>query len=133
MDESRGFTLDSDNLLWFEVRRYWIIIALMDIPTVEVAPFLRNALIQQIEAEYYMNYVQAYAQFFEDCLAYELGYRGIFGALVGIELKDAQQNLFSAAMAVGSYDNEMGTDKWFGTGAIEAVVSLPKFRSKLYS
>ncbi|GHO84660.1 hypothetical protein [Dictyobacter formicarum] len=123
--------LPIDDLLWFDVRRYWVILALRDVPTIEVAPSLRKALIQQIEAEYYMTYVQSYAHYFEDSICYELGFRGVFGAIAGMELRESYRDLFYANMAVGCYDSEVGMYQWYGTDAIEPLMYENKYRRHL--
>jgi hypothetical protein len=96
---------------WFELRRSSAIVTLHSWRQPLVTIAMRYALEQLIQAEPYSLFDTQQSHSSEDLLAYELGYRGAFGALAGLHINSLRQRLALVAMVVGFYDYTVHPDR----------------------
>jgi hypothetical protein len=93
---------------WFESRRSEVLRALRQWRSSINILAISKALQQAIIAEKYLSSgVEAPLRYFEDLLAYELGYHGVFSMIPGITMGNAHQHMAYMFAAIGEYETEM--------------------------
>jgi hypothetical protein len=95
---------DRETQYWYELHRFLIVWVLHAWMQPNVTATLRSAFEQTIAAEPYALLNTELTQGVEDGLAYELGYRGVFGMLSGMQLNPVRLRLAVTNMVVGFYD-----------------------------
>lgn len=89
---------------------------------------LRQALEEQVRAEQYTQIEKQGWFIFEDILAYELGYRGAFGALTEISLPPHRYRIALINIVLGYYNATTCPEKYYGFRPTADMINDPNVR-----
>lgn len=101
-------------IYWYDDHRWLIPYLLRQWSDSSIVIALRQALEEQVRAEQYTQIEKQGWFIFEDILAYELGYRGAFGALTASSLPSHRYRIALINIVLGYYNAIACPEKFYG-------------------